>query len=78
MIFQKTPDGLRMAGESLYGKLWQSDLARDLGVSRRMIVYMTAGEKKIPERQWRYIAALLEQKAQDCKELAKIIISASS
>lgn len=72
--FAKTPDGLAMAGTALYGPRWQAALAYDLGISRRMVVYMAAGDKNIPEKQWRQIAALLEEKSQECKAMAATII----
>ena len=75
--FSKTPAGLKLAGTALYGPRWQSALARDLGVSPRFIRFLAAGDKKIPDSCWRNIAALLDQKAQDCKEMSAMIINQS-
>jgi len=74
-MFTRSPAGLALAGEALYGHRWQTSLARDLGVAPRTIRKWASGEKSIPPRQWRYIAALLNQRASDCKALASLIIS---
>lgn len=42
---------LREAGEALYGPRWQSDLARDLGVSDRTVRRWVAGQP-IPAGLW--------------------------
>ena len=39
---------LRAAGEALYGSRWQSDLARDLGVSDRTMRRWAAGSDAMP------------------------------
>jgi len=39
---------LRMAGEALYGPRWQSELARDLGVSDRTMRRWVAGDTALP------------------------------
>jgi len=43
-----TPDLLRESGEALYGARWQSDLARDLGVSDRTVRRWAAGSFAVP------------------------------
>ena len=43
-----TPDLLREAGEALYGPLWQSELARALGVADRTVRRWIAGERPVP------------------------------
>ena len=47
-----TPTLLREAGEALYGPRWQSDLARDLGVSDRTVRRWDAGQNGIPAGVW--------------------------
>ena len=42
-----TPDLLTRAGRALYGERWKLALARDLGISERMIRFMLAGERGI-------------------------------
>ena len=42
-----TPDLLLRAGRALYGARWHTALARDLGISERMIRFMLAGERGI-------------------------------
>jgi DNA-binding transcriptional regulator YdaS (Cro superfamily) len=73
--FSRDPAGLELAGTALYGYRWQSSLARDLGVLPRTVRKWANGEKPIPHRQWRYIAALLDQRSRDCKDLARQIIA---
>ena len=43
-----TPALLREAGEALYGPLWQSELARALGVADRTVRRWIAGERPVP------------------------------
>ena len=43
-----TPDLLREAGEALFGTLWQSELARALGVNDRTVRRWLAGGNAIP------------------------------
>jgi DNA-binding transcriptional regulator YiaG len=40
---------VRAVGESLYGQLWQSELARGLGVSDRSVRRWVAGDADPPE-----------------------------
>ncbi len=75
--FTRDPAGLELVGLALYGNRWQTNLARDLAVSERVVRYWASGQKKIPDRQWRYIAALLDQRSRDCKELARAILALS-
>lgn len=55
-------DLLREAGEALYGPRWQSDLARDLGVSDRTVRRWIAGTFDVPDGVWTQIRALLRQR----------------
>lgn len=50
---------LREAGKALYGPRWQSDIARDLGVSDRTVRRWDAGQNAIPPGVWANIRALL-------------------
>jgi hypothetical protein len=54
---------LTAAGKALYGDKWQTDLARDLGLSdgRRVRQWLT-GERPIPVGVWADIAAFLRQR----------------
>ena len=40
---------VRAVGESLFGPLWQSELARGLGVSDRSVRRWVAGDADVPE-----------------------------
>jgi len=74
-LFTRDARGLETVGLALYGHRWQTSLARDLGVLPRTMRKWASGEKSIPPNQWRYIAALLEQRSRDCKEIARAIIA---
>jgi hypothetical protein len=55
-------DLLRAAGEALYGRDWQSAIARDLGVSSRTVRFWAAGERRIPDDHMRAVKALLARR----------------
>ena len=76
-LFTRNTQGLETVGLALYGHRWQSSLARDLGVLPRTVRKWASGEKAVPPGQWRYIAALLEQRSRDCKDLARQIIAST-
>lgn len=73
VIPTKDERGLAMAGRALYGNRWQTNLAMDLGVHPRTVRGWAAGDRPIPPGQWRYITALLQQRARDCREIAWMI-----
>lgn len=51
------------AGQALYGERWQTDLARDLGLSdARRIRQWLSNERKIPPSIWGDIAGLLRHR----------------
>jgi len=53
---------LKSAGEALYGHEWQSAIARDLGVNRRMVRFWATGERKAPEDRMRAVKVLLARR----------------
>ncbi len=56
-------EGLREAGEALYGPQWQTALATALGLSdARQVRQWLAGERKIPDRVWEDIKQLLRER----------------
>ena len=57
-----TPDLLRESGEALYGARWQSDLARDLGVSDRTVRRWAVGSFAVPAGVWGAIHDLLRER----------------
>ena len=61
---------LRTAGEALYGSLWQSDLARELGVSIRTMQRWAAGQFAIPLDVWPEIATLCRKRGAALTKLA--------
>lgn len=62
---------LAAAGEALFGKQWQSDIARELGLkdARRVRQWMT-GDRPIPPGIWNDLEDLLRQRGQRAIELA--------
>lgn len=55
-------DTLRKVGEALHGSLWQSGLARDLGVAIRTMQRWVKGDFDIPDGIWPEIAAICEKR----------------
>lgn len=54
---------LRQCGEALYGDTWQSNLARELGLSdARRVRQWLSGDRPIPAWVWHDIAELLAHK----------------
>jgi hypothetical protein len=64
-----TPALLRAAGEALYGPRWQSELARELGVSDRTMRRWIAGDP-IPELEDE-IARLIAERRRRLAEVGK-------
>lgn len=54
---------LAEAGEALYGARWQSDLARDLGVSDRTVRRWVAGTTVVPPGLWLDLLHLTQERA---------------
>jgi hypothetical protein len=57
-----TPDLLREAGEALYGDLWQSAIARDLGVNDRTVRRWCANDSPMPVSLWYDVKQLVKQR----------------
>lgn len=57
-----TPDGLAARGRVLYGKRWQSALARDLKVSDRTVRRWVRGDSPIPEHAQRDLLLALQER----------------
>ena len=58
-----TRDLLREAGEVLHGGRWQSELARDLGVTDRTMRRWVSGEHAMPEAVLGELLQLCEHRA---------------
>jgi len=65
-------DHLAAAGRALYGQLWQSALARDLGVNDRTMRRWVAGQEP-PETIWAEVRSLLEARKQQISETIHLI-----
>jgi hypothetical protein len=62
---------LQTVGEALYGALWQSPLARDVGVAVRTMQRWAAGEFAIPDGIWPELATLCRQRGKTLEKLAE-------
>lgn len=51
------------AGEALYGARWQSDIARDLGVSDRTVRRWVAGTSEVPSGLYLDLLRLTQERA---------------
>jgi hypothetical protein len=69
-------DTLRHAGEALFGPLWQSELARELGIALRTLQRWAAGSYPIPAGIWLEIAALARARGDKLLALALELESA--
>ena len=63
------PD-LHTIGRALYGRAWQRDLAKAMGVSERTMRYLAAG-KPMPPGAWADMARVAESKAAELQRLAR-------
>ena len=57
-----TPSLLREIGEALYGPLWQSEMARQRGVSVRTVQRWDAGDNAIPDGIWPELANAIRER----------------
>jgi DNA-binding transcriptional regulator YdaS (Cro superfamily) len=64
------------AGEALYGPRWQSDLARDLGVSDRTVRRWVAGTHDVPPGLYLDLLRLTQERAAALEALAPRLRSA--
>jgi len=64
-VGNKDHDELAEVGRLLFGERWQSDLARALGTSARMVRYWVAGTHTRPEDLGQRLAALLQDRVND-------------
>lgn len=62
---------LAECGEALYGPRWQSDLARDLGVSDRTMRRWVAGTHDVPQGLYTDLLRLTEERAHVLDELTE-------
>ena len=60
---------LAKVGAALYGPRWQSELARNVGVSDRTMRRWAVGDDNVSEIAWRDMSLLLKTRAIDLQEL---------
>lgn len=65
------------AGEALYGPRWQSDLARDLGVSDRTMRRWVAGTSDVPTGLYVDLLRMTQERATALDALAPRLRDAS-
>lgn len=71
MTNQFGPQQLESVGNALYGRSWQSDMARDLGMAdARRIRYWAKGERDIPPGIWRDLSKIMRLRAMGLIALA--------
>lgn len=66
-----THDHLNAVGTALYSGQWQSQLARDLGVSVRTVQRWSQGQFDIPAGVWLEIGKLCKTRGADLDKWAK-------
>ena len=54
---------LHDVGEALYGSRWQSDAARDLGVSIRSVQRWAVDARGVPSGVWRELLRITQERA---------------
>ena len=62
-IYRLTRHGLKSVGQALFGDLWQSELARHLGVQPRAVQRWLSGERDIPKDLHHKLKILTDQRA---------------
>ena len=67
-----TSNHLAAAGRALYGQLWQSALARDLGVNDRTMRRWVSGQEP-PETIWADVISLLAARRQTIHDTMRLI-----
>jgi len=73
----QTKELLTLTGRALYGERWQTDIARDLGLTDgRRVRQWLSGDRPVPPGVWKALAELLEERKRklDCA-LAAISIN---
>lgn len=73
-----SPDLIRRIGETLYGPLWRSRLAEEIGVDRRTIHYWTSGVFGPVPKHREKIIALVEKHRDAVDTLIRFLRDESS
>lgn len=64
---------LREAGEALYGSLWQSEVARNLGVADRSVRRWLAGVHGIPPGIWGELSAIMDERGDNLAAVRRML-----
>ena len=68
---RKTANILQEVGRALYGDIWQSELARDLGCNDRTVRKWNAGDAPIPEYLRKEVAKICRRRGNRLIEMAE-------
>ena len=68
---RKTANVLKEVGRALYGDIWQSELARDLGCNDRTVRKWNAGDAPIPEYLRGEVAEICRRRGDRLIEIAE-------
>lgn len=68
------PSTLAHVAGLIYGRGWQSALARDLGVSLRAVCYWAAGRFPVPDRVIAHLEEMIEVRAREI-EAARLVLA---
>jgi hypothetical protein len=72
---RKTANILQEVGRALYGDIWQSELARDLGCSDRTVRKWNAGDAPIPEYLRGEVAEICRRRGDRLIEMGCVTVS---
>lgn len=64
---------IRMVGEALYGDLWQRALAREIGVSDRLVRFWAAGDRELPDTLPPRLLTLLQQRGHTLSDTTQLV-----
>lgn len=64
---------IRRVGEALYGEQWQRPLARELGVSDRLVRFWAAGDREIPRPLPARLLNLIQSRGEALANTASLI-----
>ena len=71
------PGTLRRVGIALYGERWKLALARDLGISERMIRFMLAGQRGIRQDYAERLVDIIRDRQTDLDNTVRELLGQS-
>jgi hypothetical protein len=64
---------IRHVGEALYGDHWQRALAREIGVSDRLVRFWAAGDRELPDTLPPRLLTLLHQRGDRLSDTTQLV-----